>query len=53
MINEAAPTREVLAIKSFEALEKVADGQATKIIVPSDLQNLSSYTAVVKETLAK
>ena len=53
LINEAAPTREVLAIKSFEALEKVADGQATKIIVPSDLQNLSSYTAVVKETLEK
>lgn len=49
LINEAAPTKEVLAIKSFEALEKVADGKATKIIVPSDLQNLSSYTAVVKE----
>ncbi len=50
LINEASPTREVLAIKSFEALERVADGKATKIIVPSDLQNLSSYTAVIKES---
>ncbi len=53
LINEAAPTKEVLALKSFESLEKVADGNATKIIVPSDLQNLSAYTAVVKETLDK
>lgn len=50
LINEASPSREVLAIKSFEALERVADGKATKIIVPSDLQNLSSYTAVIKES---
>lgn len=53
LINEANPTKEVLAIKSFEALEKVADGNATKIIVPSDLQNLTSYTAVVRESLEK
>ena len=53
LVNEACPTKEVLALKSFEALEKVADGNATKIIVPSDLQNLSAYTAVVKETLDK
>ena len=50
LINEASPSREVLAIKSFEALERVADGKATKIIVPSDLQNLSSYPAVIKES---
>ncbi len=49
LINESAPTKEVLAIKSFEALEKVADGKSTKIIVPSDLQNLASYTAAIKE----
>ncbi len=49
LINEAAPSKEVLAIKSFEALEKVADGKSTKIIVPSDLQNLASYTAAIKE----
>lgn len=35
-IKEAAPTKEVLAIRSLEALEKVADGKATKIIVPSE-----------------
>ena len=35
----------MLALKSFEAMEKVADGKATKIIIPSELKNLS---AVVK-----
>ena len=53
LINESAPTKEVLALKSFESLEKVADGNATKIIVPSDLQNLSAYSAVIKETVEK
>lgn len=53
LINEASPSKEVLAMKSFEALEKVADGNATKIIVPSDLQNLSAYSAVVREAVEK
>ena len=35
MINEAKPCKEMLTLKSFEALEKVANGQATKIIIPS------------------
>ncbi len=47
MLNDAAPTNQVLTIKSLEALEKVADGKATKIIIPSELQNLSGLVAGV------
>ena len=49
MINEAAPTREVLTIKSLEALAKVADGQATKIIIPSEIQSLAGLVTGVTE----
>ena len=49
LLNESNPTKQVLAIRSFETMEKVADGKATKIIVPSELQNLSAYTSVIKE----
>lgn len=48
LINKAAPKEAFMALKSFEALEKVADGQATKIIVPSDLQNVASFTSSLK-----
>ena len=50
MLNEAPPVKEVLALKSFEALTKVADGQATKIIIPSELQNLAGTIAALTET---
>ena len=50
MLNEAHPGKEVLALKSFEALTKVADGQATKIIIPSELQNLAGTIAALTET---
>ena len=54
MINEAAPSKEVLTIKSLEALAKVADGKATKIIIPSEIQSLAglvtSATEIAKET---
>ena len=49
MINESAPSEAVLTIKSFEALEKVANGQATKIIIPSEIQNVSALVASIKE----
>lgn len=49
LLNEAKITKEVLSLKSFESLEKVADGQATKIIVPSELQNLSSFVTAIRE----
>lgn len=49
LMNEASPTKEVLSIKALETFEKVADGKATKIIIPSELQNLSSLTSVLGE----
>lgn len=50
LINEAAPSQRMLALRSMEALERVADGQATKIIVPSQMQDLAATVASVKET---
>ena len=38
-------------MKSLEALEAVANGQATKIIVPSDLQNIATLTTTIKEMI--
>ena len=49
MINDAKPSEAVLTIKSLEAFEKVADGQATKIIIPSDIQNMAGLIAGIKE----
>ena len=40
MLNEAAPNDQVIKLKALEAMQKVADGQATKIIIPSELQGL-------------
>ncbi|MBR5741763.1 MAG: SPFH/Band 7/PHB domain protein [Firmicutes bacterium] len=51
MINEAAPSDSYLKLKSFEAAEKMADGQATKIIVPSEIQNLAATVAAVGEVV--
>lgn len=45
MLNEAQPTTEVLTLKSFEALAQVADGKATKLIIPSEIQNVSGLIA--------
>ncbi|MBQ5772546.1 MAG: SPFH/Band 7/PHB domain protein [Clostridia bacterium] len=49
MINEAAPAQGVIAIKSLEALEKVANGKATKIIIPSEIQNVAGLVSSIKE----
>ena len=53
MLNDAAPTERVIAIKSLEAFEKAADGKATKIIIPSQIQSIAglatSLTELVKE----
>ena len=51
MLNKANPKPQVVALKSFESLEKVSNGQATKIIVPSNMQDLSSYLVAAKELL--
>ena len=40
MLNEKAPTEQVIKLKAIEAMEKVADGKATKIIIPSEMQGL-------------
>ena len=53
MINEAAPTDEALKLRYFEALGKIADGQATKIFLPSDMANIASASAVFKEVTDK
>ena len=53
LINEATPSEEYLKIRSFEAAEKMADGQSTKIIVPSDIQNLAKTVTEVKEIATK
>lgn len=49
MLNEAAPSDKVIALKSFEAFEKAADGRATKIIIPSELQSLAGLATTLKE----
>lgn len=51
-INEAKPSKEYISIRSIEGLEKVANGQATKIIIPSEIQNVSGLVTSVAE-LAK
>ncbi|MFV0275244.1 MAG: SPFH domain-containing protein [Bacilli bacterium] len=48
-LNQVGITESTLRYKSFETLEKVADGQSTKIIVPSDLQNISSFGTTLSE----
>ena len=52
LMNEANPSQRVLALQGLDALGKVADGQATKIIIPSELQNLGGLIPTMKE-LAK
>ena len=49
MVREAGADEAVLKIKSLEAFEKAADGQATKIIIPSEIQGLAGLAASVKE----
>ena len=48
LINEANPNHNFLALRSMEAMEKVADGKATKIIVPSEMQNLAATVAAIQ-----
>ncbi|NLW47860.1 MAG: SPFH/Band 7/PHB domain protein [Firmicutes bacterium] len=49
MLNEANPTQPVIAIKSLEAFAKAADGKATKIIIPSEIQGLAGMVTSVAE----
>lgn len=49
MLNEASPSDKVIALKSLEAFQKAADGKATKIIIPSEIQSLAGLATSVKE----
>ena len=49
LLTEADPSMKVLTLKSYEALTKVADGRSTKIIIPSEIQNLAGLVASLKE----
>ena len=50
-INEANPGDALIKLRSLEALAKVANGQATKLIIPSDIQGLAGLAASVKEVV--
>ena len=50
MLNEKAPNEQVIKLKAIEAMEKVADGQATKIIIPSEMQGLVGLASGLVES---
>ena len=49
LINKADPSAKYITLEGYEALKKVADGQATKIVVPTELSNVAGLIASVKE----
>ena len=49
MLNEASPSDAIVKLKALEAFAKVADGKATKIIIPSEIQGLAGLAASAKE----
>ena len=51
LLNEAAPNDQVVKLKALEAMTKVADGKATKIIIPSEIQGLAGLAASAKTLL--
>ncbi|MCL2481201.1 MAG: SPFH/Band 7/PHB domain protein [Spirochaetaceae bacterium] len=51
MIREAEPNSQVIALQSLEALVKVADGKATKIIIPSEIQNIAGLVSSISELI--
>ena len=53
LINNAKPADAVLKLKSLEAFERAADGKATKIIIPSEIQGLAGLAAGLKEVISE
>lgn len=53
MLNEAGPSAEVIKLKSLEAFAAAADGNATKIIIPSDIQNMAGLVTAISEVARK
>ena len=51
LLNEAAPTEAVLRMKALEAFQAAANGQATKIIIPSELQSIAGLAVSAKELI--
>ena len=51
LLKEAGADKTVIALKSLDAMAKVADGKATKIIIPSDLQNIATLGVTLSESL--
>ena len=51
LLKNAQADQSVITLKSLETLSHVADGQATKIIIPSDLQNLATLGTIIQETM--
>ena len=51
LINKANPTKEYVTLEGFKALEKVANGQSTKLIIPSELTSLASTLAAASEVV--
>ena len=51
LLNESNPSDKVITLKSLEAFQKAADGQATKIIIPSQIQGIAGLASSVKELL--
>ena len=51
LLNEAAPSEKVVQLKSLDAFAKAADGKATKIIIPSEIQSLAGLATSVREVV--
>ncbi|MGF7058954.1 SPFH domain-containing protein [Brassicibacter mesophilus] len=53
MLNASAPTQQIISLKGLEAFAKAADGKATKIIIPSEIQNLAGLATSLTEIVKK
>ena len=51
LLNEKAPNDQVIKLKSIEAMQKIADGKATKIIIPSEMQGLVGMAQGIVESV--
>jgi regulator of protease activity HflC (stomatin/prohibitin superfamily) len=52
LLNESAPSDKILALKSLEAWGRIADGKATKLIIPSEMKTLASLASSIKEMVS-
>ena len=53
LLNDAAPSEQVIRLKSLEAFGKAADGKATKIIIPSEIQSLAGLASSFKDVMTE